>query len=97
MPTLLIRDAELVVTMVGQEIKGGWVAVRDGDRAFRGTGFAGAHSDPVEALIRCGPASARHTIVDGKFVVRDGMIVHARLQEMLERHRSISRAWHTTD
>ncbi len=30
MPTLLIRDAELVVTMAGQEIKSGWVAVRDG-------------------------------------------------------------------
>ena len=30
MPALLIRDAELVVTMAGPEIKGGWVAVRDG-------------------------------------------------------------------
>jgi cytosine/adenosine deaminase-related metal-dependent hydrolase len=39
---------------------------------LEGIAFAGALSDPVEALLRCGPVGARHTIVAGRFVVRDG-------------------------
>ena len=30
MPDLLVRDAELLVTMTGDEIVGGWVAVTNG-------------------------------------------------------------------
>jgi cytosine/adenosine deaminase-related metal-dependent hydrolase len=55
-----------------------------------GPAFAGAVADPVEALLRCGPASARHTIVAGRLIVEDGAIVHAGLDEMLRRHRAIS-------
>jgi cytosine/adenosine deaminase-related metal-dependent hydrolase len=58
-----------------------------------GPQFAGAHSDPVEALLRCGPVSARHTIVNGKFVVRDGSIVAHGLDDMLRRHKRISQSW----
>src|SRR4051794_23952467 len=37
-----------------------------------GPSFAGAVADPVEAWVRCGPSAAWHTIVGGRFVVRDG-------------------------
>ena len=40
--------------------------------------------------LRCGPASARHTIVAGRLVVQDGVVVHPGLEEMLRRHRAIS-------
>jgi cytosine/adenosine deaminase-related metal-dependent hydrolase len=58
-----------------------------------GPQFAGAYTDPVEALLRCGPVSARHTIVNGKFVLRDGSIVARGLDDMLRRHKRISQAW----
>ena len=37
-----------------------------------GPSFAGALADPIEAWLRCGPVSAWHTIVNGRFVVREG-------------------------
>jgi cytosine/adenosine deaminase-related metal-dependent hydrolase len=58
--------------------------------SLEGPAFAGAIADPVEALLRCGPASARHTIVAGRLVVADGAIVHGELEAMLRRHRTIS-------
>jgi cytosine/adenosine deaminase-related metal-dependent hydrolase len=60
---------------------------------LEGVQFAGAHSDQVEAWLRCGPVSARHTIVNGELVVRDGQIARPGLEEMLDRHHKISRAW----
>ena len=48
--------------------------------------FAGAIADPVEAWLRCGPLGAWHTVVAGKFVVRDGSAVHAELPEVLRTH-----------
>lgn len=59
--------------------------------------FAGAHTDPVEALLRCGPVSARHTVIAGNVVVRDGMPVTNRLEEMLARHRTIALAMQGAD
>ena len=38
-----------------------------------GVSFAGALSDPVEALLRCGPVAARHTIVAGEPRDRPGV------------------------
>ena len=58
--------------------------------------FAGAHSDLVEAWLRCGPVRARHTIVNGRFLVRDGLPQFAGLDEALASHRRISRAWQRT-
>ena len=52
-----------------------------------GPAFAGALSDPIEAWLRCGPLSARDTIVAGRPVVRDGQIVHPDLDERLADHR----------
>ncbi len=51
-----------------------------------GPQFAGALADPVEAWLRCGPVSAWHTIVHGKFVVRDGLPTHTGLDEMMAVH-----------
>ncbi|MBX6388835.1 MAG: 8-oxoguanine deaminase [Frankia sp.] len=57
-----------------------------------GVAFAGALSDPVEAWLRCGPVSARHTVVAGRLVVEDGQPTHPGLDEMLRRHRGIAAA-----
>jgi cytosine/adenosine deaminase-related metal-dependent hydrolase len=54
-----------------------------------GVRFAGALSDPVEAWLRCGPASARHTVVAGRPVVQDGVPVHPTLDEQLAAHRRL--------
>ncbi len=51
-----------------------------------GPTFAGAVADPVEAWLRCGPVSAWHTIVNGRFVVREGNIVHPDLDDVLQTH-----------
>ena len=59
--------------------------------SLTGPAFAGAIADPVEAWLRCGPIGARHTIVNGRLVVRDGRITHPALDEMLSRHAQISR------
>jgi cytosine/adenosine deaminase-related metal-dependent hydrolase len=51
-----------------------------------GPRFAGAVADAVEAWLRCGPVSAWHTVVHGRFVVRDGELTHPHLPAMLRRH-----------
>jgi cytosine/adenosine deaminase-related metal-dependent hydrolase len=58
--------------------------------SLTGPSFAGAIADPVEAWLRCGPASAKHTVVHGRVVVRDGHLTHRSLDEMLKSHHSIS-------
>ncbi len=60
--------------------------------ALDGPAFAGALSDPIEAWLRCGPLSARDTIVAGRPVVRDGQIVHRGLDERLAEHRHCAAA-----
>jgi len=55
-----------------------------------GPSFAGALSDPVEALLRCGPTSAYHTVIAGKAVVEAGRFVNPALQDVLRRHRVVS-------
>jgi cytosine/adenosine deaminase-related metal-dependent hydrolase len=51
-----------------------------------GPRYAGALVDPVEAWLRCGPASAWHTIVNGRFVVREGNVLHPDLPRALRSH-----------
>jgi cytosine/adenosine deaminase-related metal-dependent hydrolase len=58
--------------------------------SLEGVRFAGALSDPVEAWLRCGPVSARHTVVAGRLVVEDGALVHPGLDEQLAVHRRVS-------
>jgi cytosine/adenosine deaminase-related metal-dependent hydrolase len=53
-----------------------------------GIAFAGALSDPVEAWLRCGPTAARHTVVGGQLVVKDGRRTHDGVDDVLTRHRA---------
>jgi cytosine/adenosine deaminase-related metal-dependent hydrolase len=55
-----------------------------------GLAFAGALTDPVEAWLRCGPVAARHTVVAGVPVVRDGVLAHGALDDVLARHRMVA-------
>ncbi|HEX6418606.1 MAG TPA: 8-oxoguanine deaminase [Acidimicrobiales bacterium] len=52
-----------------------------------GPAFAGALTDRVEALLRCGPARAHHTVVAGRAVVEDGELRLAGVEGVLTRHR----------
>lgn len=56
-----------------------------------GVRFAGAIADPIEAWLRCGPVSVRDTIVNGRFVVRNGELVSNKVDEMLSLHNTLSR------
>jgi cytosine/adenosine deaminase-related metal-dependent hydrolase len=58
-----------------------------------GIAFAGAVTDPVEALLRCGPVAARHTFVAGRHIVSDGHLTRDGLDDMMGRHRSIATEW----
>lgn len=55
-----------------------------------GVQFAGGLADPVETWLRCGPASARDTVVHGRSVVRNGQLVSGRVDEMLATHRRLA-------
>lgn len=57
---------------------------------LEGIAFAGALTDPIEAWLRCGPVAARHTVVHGRPVVEDGILVAPGVEEMLARHRRIA-------
>jgi cytosine/adenosine deaminase-related metal-dependent hydrolase len=57
---------------------------------MEGVRFAGALSDPIEAWLRCGPVSAKHTIVAGRLVVEDGRLTHPAVDDMLARHRVVA-------
>ncbi len=61
-----------------------------------GIAFAGAWSDPIEAFLRCGPLSARHTIVAGRLVVEDGELRASGTEQMLRDHRRIAVAMQST-
>jgi cytosine/adenosine deaminase-related metal-dependent hydrolase len=56
-----------------------------------GIAFAGALTDPIEAWLRCGPVAARHTVVAGRPVVEDAVLVNPGLEEMLHRHHAAAR------
>ena len=58
--------------------------------SLTGPAFAGAVADPIEAWLRCGPVAARHTLVQGRPVVRDGQLVSSRVEEMLRSHAGLA-------
>lgn len=54
--------------------------------------LAGHAWDPVAALVLCGQVKPRHTIVQGRSIVRDGRLVTVDLGPLLERHAALTRA-----
>lgn len=48
--------------------------------------LAGAHTDPVEAWLRCGPATAGTTIVNGQVLVENSRPTMAGLNDVLREH-----------
>ena len=62
-----------------------------------GIAFAGALTDPVEAWLRCGPVTARHTVVAGKPVVVDHQLAHDGVDDVLRRHRTVVAAIQSID
>lgn len=67
-----------------------------------GPQWSGAVDDPVEALLRCGPAAARDTVVAGRPVVRAGRLTTPGLDGARRRHdRAAARiqgaAWPSSD
>ena len=52
--------------------------------------FAGALHDPVAALAFCGPVSPQHTLVGGRFVVRDGKLTTLDLGRLVSRHNQLA-------
>ena len=55
-----------------------------------GPQFAGVIDDPIEGWLRCGPASAKHTVVHGRVVVRDHHLVSGKLEQMLRDHAQLA-------
>jgi cytosine/adenosine deaminase-related metal-dependent hydrolase len=48
--------------------------------------YAGAHHDPVAAVVFCSPVRVSYTVVGGKLVVKDGQMVNIDLPVVIERH-----------
>jgi cytosine/adenosine deaminase-related metal-dependent hydrolase len=54
--------------------------------------YAGAEHDPVSAVVFCQPRRVDHTVVGGKFLVRDGNLVCADERKIMQRHAKLSRS-----
>jgi len=53
-------------------------------------GFAGALHDPVAALVFCTPANVNYSIINGKSVVKDGILQTIDLPLVIERHNQLA-------
>ncbi|MBE2269056.1 MAG: 8-oxoguanine deaminase [Anaerolinea sp.] len=53
--------------------------------------FAGALHDPVAALVLCQPGNVDLSMINGRIVVKDGVLLTADLPVLVERHNAISR------
>ncbi len=53
-------------------------------------GLAGAHHDPLAALFFCHVPRVRHSIVNGRVVVRDGRLATLDLPLLIERHNRLA-------
>jgi cytosine/adenosine deaminase-related metal-dependent hydrolase len=84
---LLVRDAELVVPLRGEEISGGWVAVTDG--VVVGIGPPGSEPDAREVL------SAQSCLVTPGLINTHHHIFQnmSGLPDVLRTHERISREW----
>jgi cytosine/adenosine deaminase-related metal-dependent hydrolase len=48
--------------------------------------YAGALHDPVAAVVFCHPVRVDHTVIGGRFVVRDGQLVTVNERQLVLRH-----------
>jgi cytosine/adenosine deaminase-related metal-dependent hydrolase len=55
-------------------------------------GFAGAGHDPVAALVFCASVGAKHSVVNGRVVVRDGTLTTLELPVVIERQNRLAQA-----
>jgi len=53
-------------------------------------GMAGAQHDPLSALLFCQVPRVRHSIVNGRVVVRDGRLTTLELPLLVERHNALA-------
>lgn len=54
-------------------------------------GMAGAQHDPLAALLFCHLPRVRHSVVDGRVVVRDGRLTTIELPILIERHNRLAK------
>lgn len=59
-------------------------------------GYAGALHDPVAATLFCAPQSAKHTVINGRVVVRDGELITLDLKPVIETHNRCAAAMTAT-
>ncbi len=52
--------------------------------------LAGAQADPLAALLFCAPTSIDWSLINGRFVVRDGALVGHDLQRIVAEHNQAS-------
>lgn len=55
-----------------------------------GIEFAGAHADPLAAIVHCAADRVDFALVNGEFRVRDGRLVDESLYDLISRHNAIS-------
>lgn len=55
-------------------------------------GYAGALHDPVAALVFCTPTDVSHSIINGRVVVRDGVLTTLDTDVLRERHNRLALA-----
>jgi 8-oxoguanine deaminase len=51
--------------------------------------LAGASWDPLASLVFCAPLAASYTVVQGRFVVRQGRIATIDMRPVLQRHKHL--------
>ena len=56
-----------------------------------GIGFAGAHSDPVAAIVQCGANHVDLSMVNGQIKVQGGRLVNEELYGLIPRHNELSK------
>ncbi len=74
------------VGMIAPEMAADFIAFRIDSHEF-----AGALNDPVAALIFCQPQRVDLSVINGKVVVRDGILQTLDLPVLVEQHNAISR------
>lgn len=59
---------------------------------LRQTAYGGALHDPIAALLFCAPTQANWSVINGRTVIRAGMLTTAELPWLIERHNASARS-----